>query len=169
MRSIDSYIGNMATSDLINIVRDNMIKKDDQLLQLLLNIGYQKGRNDLLKILKSEFRPVRAVYSNVKDRRLMKIKELIGEDKVVLERVTRNEIRFETLTDIYIGLPPNDSTRGNKNHYVYIDKAIEKSHEDIIRNVIIPSTIVAHQVYPEGQKYKRRDHFEYFTFEKDCL
>lgn len=169
MKSIDSYIGNMATSDLIDMLRGNMINKDDQLIQLLLNIGYQKGRNDLLKILKSEFRPIRAVYSDVKDRRLMKIRELIGEDKVIFERITSNELRIETLTDIYIGLPPNESTRGNKNHYVYIDKAIEESHENIIQNVITPSIVIAYQIYPEGQKYNWRDHIEYFTLKKDCI
>lgn len=154
---------------MINMFKDSMVKKDNQMIQMLLNIGYEKGRRDLLKILKSEFRPVRAVYSNVRDRRLMKIRELIGEDKVIFERVNNNEIRIETLTDIYIGLPPNESTRGNKNHFVYIDKMIEKSHEDIIRNVILPSIVIAYQVYPEGQQFNRQNHFECFTFEKDYM
>jgi hypothetical protein len=168
MIKLEDFLKNPDQAHLIDFIKRQLDNENsEQLIEIILILGYQAAKNEILDKLKSKLRPRRAVFSNDVSRCERKIRELIGDEVIFVEQISRSSIRIETLNDIYIGASASESSRGMKNHYIYIDESLDESYKEVIDKVLIPSCYLPYQLYPEGAEFDWKSHIEYFSFEDD--
>lgn len=99
------------------------------------------------------------VYSSILIRAKTQIENLVG-DSTIIKR-TNNCV--ETNDSIYYAYRLDESSRGLRNHYVYVDKNDIGLKSELINVIVLPTLSPAHSLNKETtEKFKKENHIFYF-------